>query len=440
MTVSLFDSEIHGRLFADGAINGLFSDDAVIRAMVDFEVALARVEARLGIIPGDAAQAIEAAAAAFTPDMADIAAGAEGAGVPVVPLVQQLRAAAGGVAAGYVHWGATSQDVIDTGFAIRLKEVFGLLSDRLDALMDQLAALANEHRGTVMAGRTRSQQAAPTTFGLKAATWLDSLIGNRDRLAEIRPRVLAVQFGGATGNLSALGTDGIEVMEGLAAELGLTAPAAPWTSQREAMAELANWFSLLTGTIGKMGQDLMLLAFNEVAEVRPGAGGGSSTMPQKANPVGCEVMVTAARLNATLISAVHQALIQEHERGGPGWQLEWATLPQMAASAGGALKHAVAVTADIEVRADRMRANLDASGGLILAEAARFALADHMPRDKAQALIKEACTAVAQTGRPLMQILAERTGAPVDWDAVADPANYLGVTDALIDRILAKRK
>ncbi len=437
MTVSPFDSQIYGRLFADGELNALFSDEAALRTMVAFEVVLARVQAQLGIIPAKAADAIERAAAAFTPDMDDIAAGTARAGVPVVPLVRQLRAAVGSAAADHVHRGATSQDVVDTGLVMRLHTALDLLDVRLGRLMEQLASLADAHRFTVMAARTRAQQAVPTTFGLKAATWLHSLAGNRDRLAEIRPRVLAVQFGGAAGTLSSLGEGGIEVMEGLAAELGLAAPAAPWTSQRESMAELGGWLSLLTGTIGKMGQDLMLLAHNEVAEVTPGAGGGSSTMPQKANPVNCEVMVTASRLNAALVSAMHGALIQEHERGGPGWQLEWATLPQMVACAGGALKHAIAVTGGLEVHADRMRANLDASNGLILAEAAGFALAAHMTRDEAQSLVKDACRTVAESGRKLMDILGETTDAPVDWQALADPANYLGATNALIDRILA---
>jgi 3-carboxy-cis,cis-muconate cycloisomerase len=440
MTVSLFDSELYGRLFADAEIDALFSDEAAVRTMVAFEVVLARVQARLGIIPQESADAIERAGAAFTPDMDDIAAGTARAGVPVVPLVRQLRAAVGGSAADHVHRGATSQDVIDTALVMRLHTALDLMSGRLERLIAQLASLADAHRATVMAGRTRAQQAVPTTFGLKAANWLQSVAGSRDRLAEIRPRLLAVQFGGAAGTLSALGDRGVEVMEALAAELDLFAPPAPWTSRRESMAEFASWLSLLSGGIGKMGQDLMLLAHNEVAEVTPGAGGGSSTMPQKANPVGCEVMVTAARLNATLVSAVHQALVQEHERGGPGWQLEWAALPQMAACAGGALKHAIAVTGTLEVHVGRMRANLDASNGLILAEAAGFALAAHMKRDEAQALVKDACRAVAETGRPLMEVLSEMTDAPVDWQSLADPANYLGAANDLIDRILAVAK
>ncbi|UCH74846.1 MAG: 3-carboxy-cis,cis-muconate cycloisomerase [Rhodospirillales bacterium] len=437
MTVSPFDSAIFGRLFADPKINALFSDEAAIRSMLTFEAVLAAVEARLGIIPEAAAEAIERTAAGLTPDMDTIAAGTHATGVPVVPLVEQLRAAVGGEAATYVHWGATSQDVIDTGLVLRLHTALDLMTARLELLIDRLVALADAHRATVMAARTRWQQAVPTSFGLKAATWLQGLAAARDRLTDMRPRLLTVQFGGAAGTLSALGDKGVAVMEALARELDLAVPVAPWPSRREAMAEFAGALSQLTGVIGKMGQDLMLLAQSEVAEVRPGAGGDSSTMPQKANPVGCEVMVTASRLNATLVSAVHQALIQEHERGGPGWQLEWLSLPQMVACAGGALHHALAVTTGLEIDADRMRANLDASNGLILAEAAGFALAAHMPREAAQALVKDACRKVVSTGRPLMEVLPDMTDAPVDWTALADPAGYLGDADALIDRIIA---
>ncbi|MBE9552594.1 MAG: 3-carboxy-cis,cis-muconate cycloisomerase, partial [Proteobacteria bacterium] len=410
-----------------------------LRAMLDVEAALARVQGRLGIIPAAAAARINDVVASFEPDIAGIAAGTEKSGVPIIPLVEQLRAAVGGEAAGYVHWGATSQDIVDTGLVLRLRGVADMLEEKIGRLSGLLGKLADGHRGTVMAGRTRSQQALPTSFGLKAAGWLAPLIDHAKRLEEIRPRLVVVQFGGAVGTLAALGDRGVEVMEALGAELTLATPAAPWHVQRDGLAEFAGWLSLVTGSLGKMARDLILLAQSEVAEVRPGAGGGSSTMPQKSNPVACEVMVTLARQNATLISAMHQAAIQEHERGAPGWQLEWLTLPQMAVATGAALNHAIAVIETLEVDTARMRANLDASNGLILAEAAAFALAEHMPRTEAQALVKEACGEVARTGRPLMEILGGKTNAPVDWDAAADPANYPGSANELIDRILARR-
>ncbi len=439
MSISPVDSALYGGLFSDPEVVEAFADFATIRAMLDVEAALARVQGRLGIIPVDAAARISEVALSFEPEIAGIAAGTETSGVPIIPLVEQLRAAVGGEAATYVHWGATSQDIVDTGLVLRLRGVADLLAARIDALSGALDKLADDHRTTVMAAHTRSQQALPTSLGLKAAIWLSPLIDHAARLRELRPRLLAVQFGGAVGTLAALGDRGIEVMEALGRELDLTVPAAPWHVQRDNIAEFAGFLSLVTGSLGKMAQDMILLAQSEVGELRPGSGGGSSTMPQKTNPVACEVMVTAARSNAALLLAMHQAMIQEQERGGPGWQLEWLTLPQMVVATGAALKHAIAVVEALQVDAARMRANLDASNGLILAEAASFALSQHMPRAEAQALVKRACQEVAKTGRPLMEILADWTDVPVDWAAVADPANYLGSANALIDRILARR-
>ncbi len=438
MSISPADSALYGALFSDPEIAEAFSDAATVRAMLDVEAALARVQARLGIIPEDAAGRIAAVAESFEPDTAGIAAGTEKSGVPIIPLVEQLRAAVGGEAAAYVHWGATSQDIVDTGLVLRLRGVVGLLAEKIERLSGLLAGLADKHRSTVMAARTRSQQALPTSFGLKVAGWLSPLIDHAARLDEIRPRLMAVQFGGAVGTLAALGDRGVEVMEVLGGELDLSVPAGPWHVQRDNLVEFAGWLSMVTGSLGKMAQDLILLAQSEVAEVRPGAGGGSSTMPQKSNPVACEAMVTLARSNASLLSAMHQAMIQEHERGSPGWQLEWLTLPQMAVATGAALNRAIEVIETLEVDAARMRANLDESNGLILAEAAAFALAIHIPRPQAQTLVKEACGEVVHSGRSLTEVLAGKTDAPVDWDAVSDPANYLGSASELIDRILSR--
>jgi len=439
MSISPADSALYGALFSDPEIADAFSDAATVRAMLDVEVALAKVQAGLGIIPAEAAARIAEVAASFEPDVAGIAAGTEKSGVPIIPLVEQLRAAVGGEAAGYVHWGATSQDIVDTGVVLRLRGVADSLAEKIGRLSGLLGKLADEHRGTVMAARTRSQQALPTSFGLKAAVWLSPLADHATRLEEMRPRLLSVQFGGAVGTLSALGGRGVEVIEALGNELELTVPAAPWHVQRHNLVEFAGWLSMVTGSLGKMARDLIQMTQSEVAEVRPGAGGGSSTMPQKSNPVACEVIVTAAHQNASLVPAMHHAMIQEHERGGPGWQLEWLTLPQMAVATGAALNHAIAVIEGLEVDTVRMRANLDASNGLILAEAASFALAEHMPMAEARGLVKEACSDVARSGRPLMEILAGKTDAAVDWDAIAEPANYLGAANALIDRILARR-
>ncbi len=449
MTVSLFDSELYGDLFSDREIVALLDDRARLRAMLEVEAALARVQGRLGVIPAAAATRIAEVAESLELDPAALAPGTASAGVPVPALVASLRAAVGAEAGAYVHWGATSQDIMDSGLVLRLRAVLDALDRRLAGTIETLAALAQEHRGTVMAARTRSQQALPTTFGLKAAGWLLPLARHRERLAQLRPRLLVVQFGGAAGTLAApgaaLGEDGVAVMEALATELGLAIPPAPWHSQRDGIAELAAWFALVTGSLGKIGEDLVLLAQSEVGEVTPGggpgggpgSGGGSSTLPQKTNPVAAEALVTLARFNAGLLTPATEALLQAQERGGAAWALEWLTLPQMAAATGAALRLAAAALDGLVVDTARMAANLEASNGLILAEAASFALAGHMPRPEAQALVKAACAEVTESGRHLMDVLAEKSEAPLDWAGLKDPAGYLGAADALIDRILA---
>jgi 3-carboxy-cis,cis-muconate cycloisomerase len=370
--------------------------------------------------------------------MGRIASGVESAGIPVVALVQQLRAAAG-ASGRYLHWGATTQDIMDTGLVLRLRRVLAHLEAGLTGVIGRCCTLAQAHRSTLMAARTRSQQALPTTFGLKVAGWLMPLVRHHERLVQLRPRLMLVQFGGAAGTLAALGDRGPAVAKALADELGLGAPVGPWHVQRDAFAELAGWLSLVSGGLGKIGQDVALLAQSEVAELREGGHGrgASSTMPQKANPVSSEALITAARMNATLLASMHHALLQEHERGAAAWQLEWLTLPQMASLTGAALRHAAILLAGIEVRSERMRANMDASNGLLLAEAAAFALVRVMPLEQAQALVKEACRAAEASGRHLVDVLRERSDAAIDWHALRDPANYLGAADTLIDRAIA---
>ena len=437
MTVSLFDSELYGGLFSDREIVALLDDRARLRAMLDVEAALARVQGRLGVIPPEAAARIAEVAELLDLNPAALAAGTASAGIPIPALVAALREAVGAEAGPYVHWGATSQDIMDTGLVLRLRDLLDRLDRRLAGVIQSLAALAEEHRSTVMAARTRSQQALPTTFGLKAAGWALPLARHRERLAQLRPRLLVVQFGGAAGTLAALGERGIEVMEALAGELDLAVPPAPWHSQRDGIAELAAWFALVTGSLGKIGDDLVLLAQSEVGEIALGFGGSSSTLPQKTNPVAAEALVTLARFNAGLLTPATEALVQAQERGGAAWPLEWLTLPQMAAATGAALRLAAETLNGLVVDKARMTANLEASRGLILAEAASFALAEHMPLPEAQSLVKAACTEVGLSSHHLMDLLAEKTDTPLDWASLRDPADYLGSADRLVDRVLA---
>lgn len=438
MPVTAFDSALTAPLFSDPEIARLLDDAAMGRAMVAVERALARVQGRLGVIPQEAAAAIDKALDGVEPDLKALGQGTASGGVPTIALVSELRARVTGPAKDHVHAGATSQDIADTALVLCLARVTASLERRLDAVIDRLSTLADAHRRTVMPGRTRTQQAIPISFGVKVAGWLASLKRHRRRLDAMRDDLLVVQFGGAAGTLAALGDRGLAVADALADELALAQADGPWHTARDGMLGLGNWLSGVTATLGKIGADLLLLGQNEVAEVRPGAGGGSSAMPQKSNPVGAEVLVTLARANATTLSGLHHAAIQEHERGGPGWMLEWITLPPMVLATGAALRITADAVADLKIDVERMRANLGLGAGLILAEAAATALAAHIGKVDAQKLVKQACLDAMAEERSIVTLLSERTDAPVDWAAVGDPEAYLGASDEIIDRVLKR--
>jgi 3-carboxy-cis,cis-muconate cycloisomerase len=433
------DSRLFGPLFSDTRIAGVFSDEAYLRRLVEVEVALARVQGELGVIPRAAADAIAARAPSLQPDVARLTEATRRDGFPVIGLLAQLREHLGGEAAEFVHWGATTQDVIDTALVLQLREVLTLIEGDIERLVAQLAALAELHRDTLIAGRTHSQHALPTTFGLKAATWLVPLVRHLDRLRELRPRLLLVQLGGAAGTLASLGERGLDVQRALAAELGLGVPVLPWHTQRDSLAELAGWLSLVTGSLGKVGQDVILMAQSEVAELSESADrsrGASSTMPQKSNPIQSELLVAAARQNAGLLSGMHHALVQEHERATHGWQLEWLSLPQMVSLTGGALQGALKVTGELQVNADRMRANVEASHGVMLAEAATLLLVQYLPHAEAKTVVHHALAVAAETGRNLIDVLRASVDVHVDWESIGDETKYLGLAGIMTDAVL----
>lgn len=434
------DSYLFSPLFSDAEVAGQFSDTQLVRAMLEVESALAIVEGRLGVIPAEAADQIVDVAARMEVDFNRLRSEVKKSGVPVIDLVRQLRTQIGGDAADYVHWGVTSQDIIDTANVLQIRTALEVLESKLESVIRNLAQLADKHRHTLMAGRTHSQQALPITFGFKVAGWLAPLIRHRERLVEMRPRILVIQFGGAVGTLAALGTSGIQVQEDLAEELKLNLSHIPWHTQRDNMAELASWLSMLTGSLAKMAQDIILLAQSEVDELSESddaSRGGSSTMPQKNNPIDSELIITAARTNASLLASMHQAQIQEHERGTHGWQMEWLVLPQMFTLTAAALNKALFLSQNLVVDEARMRENIAASYGLMLAEAVSYALAGtSMSKASANQLVKEACQVVVQEGRHLIDVLKEKTDAPVDWDAIREESAYLGSTDTFINRVL----
>jgi 3-carboxy-cis,cis-muconate cycloisomerase len=441
--MTILDSTIFGPLFSDAEISTLLTDEALIHALVDVEKALARAEARVGVIAASGAEAIGKASADKI-DLKALTQGAASSGFPIIALVQELRKQVGAEAAPFVHWGATTQDIMDTACVLQIRSAINLIRPRLGEIARHLRALADRHRTTILAGRTHGQQALPITFGIKVASWLAPLVRHAERLNEISLRLFVVQFGGAAGTLAALGDRGLAVTRELANELDLAVPVMPWHAQRDSLVEFAGWLSLVTGTLGKMAQDIILLAQTEVGEAGESAEkgrGGSSTMPQKSNPITSELILAAARTNASLLSALHHAQIQEHERATHGWQVEWLTLPQMLTLTGGALKHALYLAKNLQVDAAAMRANITRANDIILAEACAFALAKAMPRPKAEELVKKACQVAVAEKKPLVEVVkrlaqVEVADGAIDWQALAQPENYLGDTEAIIDGVL----
>jgi 3-carboxy-cis,cis-muconate cycloisomerase len=439
-----------GPLFGTAESMAAFSDASRLQGMLDFEAALARAQARHGVIPAAAAAAIEAKARAELFDLERLASAAARAGNTAIPLVKQLTslvAEGDAEAAGFVHWGATSQDAMDTGLVLQLRQFLSSLEGDLARLADALAQLAEAHRGTIMVGRTWLQHALPITLGLKAAGWLDAVERHRQRLAELKPRLLVVQLGGAAGTLASLGERGIEVAAALAGELALGAPDAPWHGERDRLGELAAWLGLLTGTLGKIARDVSLMMQTDVGEAFEPAGegrGGSSTMPHKRNPVACAVVLSAAVRAPQLVATMLAGMVQEHERGLGGWHAEWETLPELAILTAGALRWTAETMTGIEVDERRMRANLDSTHGLIMAEAVQMALGARIGRQTAHKLLEQASRRALAEGTHLREVLKAEPAVTAhlgaeEIDRLLDPVGYTGSTHAIIDRVLAAR-
>ena len=420
-----------------------FSDAAVVDLLVQIEIALARAEAHLGLIPPNAAKRI-AEVRVDRIETESLTNGTLRSGFPIIALIEQIRKQTGSEAAPFVHWGATTQDIMDTASVLQLRSATELFKIRLAGIVRHLSSLADRHRTLILAARTHGQQALPITFGVKIAAWLAPLLRHLQRLDEILGRLLVVQFGGAAGTLAALGDKGLAVMQALAEELGLGMPLMPWHAQRDSLVEFAGWLSLVTGSLGKMAQDIILLTQTEVSEVGESAEqgrGGSSTMPQKSNPMTSELILAAARMNAALLSAMHNAQIQEQERATHGWQMEWLTLPQMMLLTSGALKHAQYLASHLQADGESMRANITRANDLILAEAAVFALARAMPKLKAEELVKKACGVAVNESKPLVVAVQELSAGEIaagsiDWQGLARPENYLGAANEILDRVL----
>ncbi len=425
-------------LFYSPSVEPFFSDAACVQSLLDFESALARAESKAGLVPASVASAISANCLAELFDLTALASAAPASANLAIPLVKQLTqlvAKQSADAARFVHWGATSQDAIDTALILQLRSASAVILSDLDSLCDSLAAIADKHRATPIAARTLLQQALPTSFGFIVAGWLDALLRHRDRLLSLNENAFVLQFGGAVGTLAALGTSGLAVSKYLAEELSLPLPTAPWHSHRDRIAEIASTFALCAGTLNKIAHDLALHVQTEIAELAephsPGRG-GSSTMPHKQNPIACAAILAATNRIPGLVSTIFATQSQDHQRGLGSWHL-----PEIVRLTAGALHRLAALAPNLQINTTRMCENLELTHGLIYAEAISMTLAEKIGRAAAHEKVEAACQSAISSRRHLRDVLTSQTElSSADLDRLFDPLNYLGSSSALIDAIL----
>ncbi|HEU0215887.1 MAG TPA: adenylosuccinate lyase family protein [Stellaceae bacterium] len=453
MTIGLLQSMLFADMFGTEAMRDAVGDLAFVNNCVVVEAALAQAQARAGVIPDEAAAAISKTAEAILGgrerlDLARLKRETETVGFPILPLVRQLAEQAG-EAGRYVHWGATTQDIIDSAVVLQIRDGLALIEADLETLRGHLAALAKKHRDTPMPGRTFFQQALPITFGYKAAVWLSSFDRHAERLAEIKKRVLMAEFGGAVGTLASLGNGdaGLRTVHELARELGLAEPAITWHVARDTIAETVQFLALLGGSLAKIADDVMLMSSTELGEASEPAGegrGASSTMPQKRNPISCGIILAAARMLRQQAGLALDAMVNSFERNAAVWHLEWAAVPEAFGYAAGALSQTNFIAGGLIVDAGGMQRNLGLTHGLIMAEAVMMGLAPQIGRNEAHHLVTDACRKAIANGRPLYDVLMEfpDVAGPLGADklkALTDPANYLGAAQAMVDRVLGGR-
>jgi 3-carboxy-cis,cis-muconate cycloisomerase len=430
--------------FSAPGMADVFSPEALVQAMLAFEAALARAEARAGIIPQEAAEDIAARCQSMFFEVEALYREAAVAGTLAIPLVRQLTALVSGDAKSFVHWGATSQDAMDTALMLQMRAGLDQLLEGLLGVCAACAAHVEQHRLTLMPGRTLLQQAVPITFGLKAARWLDMTARQVQMLREDRQRLLVVQLGGAAGTLAALGARGPQVVALLAEELGLKAPGLPWHTERDRVARIAASFGIAAGAMAKIAGDVLLLAQTEVGEAAeassPGKG-SSSAMPQKHNPISATFAAASARLAIGAVPVVLAAMAQEHERAAGGWQAEWSALPDLFRHTAGAVWHIREAVSGLQVDAARMQANLDQTGGLLMAESLTMALAPQLGKSEAQRVVQALCEQALSSGRKLRQVAlmdarVQAILSPEATDHALDPRSYLGSADTWMNRAL----
>ncbi|MGF6727610.1 3-carboxy-cis,cis-muconate cycloisomerase [Paraburkholderia sp. GAS41] len=441
MASTVVDSILFRDAFGTAKMRALFSDFALVQRYIDVEVALAKAEARLGVIPSDAAEMIARESTIDRIDFEHMREETDIVGYPILPLVHQLVGMCG-EAGRYVHWGATTQDIMDTAVSLQVRDALDLIDSDIRDLRTILVGLAKKHRDTPMAGRTHLQQALPITFGYKVAIWLAMFDRHQQRLAELRPRVAVVGFAGAAGTLASLGDKGFEVQKALADELKLGVPATTWHVARDGFAEAVNLLTLVTGSLGKIALDIMIMASTEFAEVYEPfvkGRGASSTMPQKRNPISSELMLAAAKAVRQQAGLMVDAMIQDFERATGPWHAEWIAIPESFILSAGALHQAKFALGGLIVDTERMKHNLGITRGLIVAEAVMMGLAPFTGRQQAHDIVYDACRTVNEKGGTLAEALAALPEVTRHFDRAAidrmtDPANYLGLAPQMVDR------
>jgi 3-carboxy-cis,cis-muconate cycloisomerase len=442
-STTVLDSILFREAFGTPRMREVFSDFALVSRYAEVEVALARAEARCGVIPQAAADAIAARTDVAALDFEELRRETDIVGYPILPLVHQMARQCGD-AGRYVHWGATTQDIMDTAVVLQLREGLGIVEADIAALREILANLSKRHRDTPMAGRTHLQQALPVTFGYKTAIWLAMFDRHAERLAQLKPRVLVGQFAGAAGTLASLGDKGFDVQRALCEELKLAVPVSTWHVARDGLAEVVNFLALVTGSLGKIALDIMIMAsteFGEVYEPFVKGRGASSTMPQKRNPISSELMLAASKAVRQHAGLMLDAMVQDFERATGPWHAEWMAIPESFVLAAGALNQARFALAGLIVDEKKMDDNLAISRGLIVAEAVMMGLAPQIGRQEAHDVVYDACRLANEKGIPLADALAAdpRVSSRIDRatiEALTSPKNYLGLAPAMVDRVL----
>ena len=448
MPSTILDSAVFRDIFTTPAMRHVWSDENRVQKYLDFEAALARAQARLGIIPKKAAAEIVRHCEAKQIDMAKLKEATEKIGYPVLPVVQQLVALCKDGLGEWSHWGATTQDITDTATIMQIREALDLIENEIDGIRDALATLAKKYRDTPMAGRSNLQQAVPITFGYKMATLLGAYERHKQRLDELRPRVLVGEFGGAAGTLSSLGKDGLKVQTELMKELKLGQPDISWHTVRDRIAEVGCFLGLVTGTCGKIAFDVKLLMQTEVEEVYEPfhqGRGSSSTMPQKRNPISSVYITAQTAMVKQLAAALLEAMVEDHERATGPWEIEWIALPEIFMLSAGALAQTRFVVEGLQVNEKRMRDNIGITKGLLMSEAVMMGLGAAIGRNRAHDVVYDICREVVKTGRPLVDLLAEdkeisKHASREQLEKMVDPTNYLGVAGEMVDRVLKMRK